>query len=105
MNRILLGILIGIVFGFVDILLMLPLSFPNKADKRVAMTGAFFDRFAIGVLIGATTFPVAPWLQGIIVSVLVSLPSAIITRAYLPILAVSVVGGALAGFLIGLWGI
>lgn len=104
MNRILLGVLIGLVFGLIDVLLMIPLSFPNKADKRVAMTGAFFDRFAIGVLIGATNLPITPWLQGIIVAVLVSLPSAIITRTYVPILAVSVVGGALAGFLIGLWG-
>ena len=105
MNRILLGVFIGIVFGIIDVLLMIPLSFPNEADKRVAMTGAFFDRFAIGVLIGATNFPVAPWLQGIIIAVLVSLPSAIITRTYVPILAVSIVGGALAGFLIGLWGV
>jgi hypothetical protein len=105
MNRILLGVVIGLVFGLIDVLLMIPLSFPNEADKRIAMTGAFFDRFAIGVLIGATSLPVAPWLQGIIIAVLVSLPSAIITRTYGPILAVSVIGGALAGFLIGLWGI
>ncbi|MCA9954431.1 MAG: hypothetical protein H6657_12955 [Ardenticatenaceae bacterium] len=105
MNRILLGIVVGLVFGIIDVLLMIPISFPNAADKRVAMTGAFFDRFAIGVLIGATNLPVAPWLQGIIVSVLVSLPSAIITRSYVPILAIGAVGGALAGFVIGLWGL
>ena len=105
MNRILLGVLIGIAFGVIDVLLMIPIPFPTKADKRVAMTGAFFDRFAIGVLIGATNLPVAPWLQGIIVAVLVSLPSAIITRSYAPILAIGVVGGAIAGFLIGLWGV
>ena len=104
MNRILLGILIGLLFGILDVLLMIPLSFPNAADKRLAMTGAFFDRFAAGVLIGATILPVAPWLQGVIVTLLVSLPSAIITRSYVPILAVSVIGGAIAGFLIGLWG-
>ncbi|MCA9946053.1 MAG: hypothetical protein H6656_04190 [Ardenticatenaceae bacterium] len=105
MNRILLGVLVGILFGFIDVLLMIPLKFPTQADKRVAMTGAFFDRFAIGVLIGITSLPVTPWLQGIIISILVSLPSAIITRSYVPILAVGVIGGALAGFLIGLWGI
>ena len=104
MNRILLGIVVGILFGIIDVLLMIPISFPDAADKRTAMTGAFFDRFAIGALIGATNLPLAPWLQGIIVSVLVSLPSAIITRSYFPILAVGVVGGALAGFVIGVWG-
>ena len=105
MNRILLGIVVGILFGIIDVLLMIPISFPDAADKRTAMIGAFFDRFAIGVLIGATNLPLAPWLQGIIVSVLVSLPSAIITRSYVPILAVGVVGGALAGFIVGVWGL
>lgn len=105
MNRILLGILFGIFFGILDVLLMIPLSFPDAEHKRIAMTGAFFDRFAIGVLIGASILPVAPWLQGIIVSLLVSLPSAIITKSYLPILSISVVGGAISGYLIGLWGV
>ncbi len=105
MNRILLGILFGIIFGMLDVLLMIPISFPNASAKRLAMTGAFFDRFAIGVLIGATVLPLAPWLQGVVISILVSLPSAIITRSYLPILAVSVIGGALFGTLIGLWGV
>ena len=104
MNPILLGILFGILFGIIDVLLMIPISFPNEADKRLAMTGAFFDRFAIGVLIGASTFPVAPWLQGAIVGLLVSLPSAIITRSYLPILSIGVIGGAIIGLLINLWG-
>ena len=104
MNPILLGVLLGILFGIIDLLLMIPISFPNESDKRLAMTGAFFDRFAIGVLIGASTFPVAPWLQGVIVGLLVSLPSAIITRSYLPILSIGVVGGAIIGILINLWG-
>ncbi len=105
MNRILLGILFGIVFGVLDVLLMIPISFPTAKEKRIAMTGAFFDRFAIGVLIGATVLPLAPWLQGIVIGLLVSLPSAIITRNYLPILSISVIGGAISGYLIGLWGV
>ncbi|MEZ4645779.1 MAG: hypothetical protein R3E31_24160 [Chloroflexota bacterium] len=105
MNRILLGIGLGLLFGVIDVLLMIPISFPTDSDKRVAMTGAFFDRLAIGVLIGASVFPIAPWLQGIVVSILVSLPSAIITRSYVPILSISVIGGAILGYLIGLWGV
>ena len=104
MNRILLGVLIGLVFGILDVLVMIPITFPSKDDKRVAMTGAFFDRFAAGVLIGATVLPVAPWLQGVIVSLLVSIPSAIIARNYVPILSISIIGGAIIGVLINLWG-
>lgn len=105
MNRILLGVVLGILFGVIDVLLMIPLSFPTPTEKRTAMMGAFFDRFAIGALIGASILPFAPWLQGIVISLLVSLPSAIITHSYLPILSISVVGGAISGYLIGLWGI
>ena len=105
MNRIFLGILIGILLGVLDVLLMIPIAFSSESEKRIAMLGAFFDRFAIGVLIGATNLPFAPWLQGVTVGFLVSLPSAIITRNYAPILGVGVLGGALAGIAMGYWGI
>jgi hypothetical protein len=102
MNRIILGIILGIAFGVVDVLLMIPLKLE---DKRTAMLGAFADRFAIGVLIGATTLPVPPWLQGLIIGLLVSLPSAIITRIYAPILVIGGVGGIIIGLLIAQWGV
>ena len=102
MNRILLGVILGILFGVLDVLLMIPLK---VEDRRTAMLGAFTDRFAIGVLIGATTLPVSPWLQGLIVGLLVSLPSAIITRAYAPILIIGGVGSIIIGLIVGQWGI
>ena len=48
MNRIVLGILLGLLFGVLDVLLMIPISFPTANDKRVAMTGAFFDVDSLG---------------------------------------------------------
>jgi hypothetical protein len=36
------------VFGALTVLSMLPMSFP---DKRAALLGAFFNRFAIGFVI------------------------------------------------------
>ena len=38
MSRILLGVICGLVFGAIDIGIMLPMSFP---DKRAAITAAF----------------------------------------------------------------
>lgn len=101
MDSLWLGALLGLIFGAVDLLLMMPLDFE---DKRTAMLGAFADRFAIGVLIGASDFPVAAGLQGLLVGVLVSLPSAIITKAHAPILGIGAVGGLLIGLVIGQWG-
>lgn len=94
MNRVILGIICGLGFGLLDILLMLPMSFP---DKRVAITGAFFDRFAIGFLICIVDLPLPGWLAGLLVALLVSLPSAVITKAYAPILGMGAVGGIIIG--------
>jgi hypothetical protein len=44
-GRLTFGAILGLVVGIVDVLLMLPLSFP---DKRAALLGAFSSRFALG---------------------------------------------------------
>jgi|SRR5215203_1523007 len=100
MSRILLGVICGIVFGLIDIALMIPLSFP---DKTAAMTGAFISRFAIGFVIGSSRLPLPGWANGLIFGLLISLPDAIITKAYAPILISGIIGGAIIGFIIGRW--
>ena len=102
MNRLVLGMLLGATFGAIDVALMLPLSFP---DKRTALLGAFLDRFAIGFLVAQTEMPIAFWIRGALVGLLVSLPSAVVTKAYVPIIAIGVVGGALCGMAAGKWGL
>ncbi|KKS87596.1 MAG: hypothetical protein UV61_C0001G0003 [Candidatus Gottesmanbacteria bacterium GW2011_GWB1_43_11] len=92
--KIKLGLLFGLVFGLLDVLLMIPLNMP---DKAVAMTGAFFGRFAIGFLIPNTSLPTPSWFRGLVVGLLISLPDAIITKAYAPILGIGMVGGILIG--------
>ncbi len=96
MNRIALGISCGLAFGILDVALMLPMSFP---DKRVALAGAFLDRFAIGFLICIVDLPLSGWATGLVVALLISLPSAVITKAYVPILGVGAVGGIIIGII------
>jgi hypothetical protein len=48
-SKIVLGLIAGLVFGALDVGLMLPMSFP---DKTTALLGAFTSRFAIGFVIG-----------------------------------------------------
>jgi len=95
-NRILLGLACGVAFGVLDVLLMIPMTFP---DKPVAMTGAFLDRFAIGFLICVVDLPIPGWLTGLLVALLVSLPSAVVTKAYAPILGLGAVGGIIVGII------
>jgi hypothetical protein len=101
MSRITLGLICGLVFGAVDAAAMLPLSFP---DKTAALTGAFVSRFGIGFVIGAARLALPSWATGLLFGVLLSMPDAIITKAYAPILISGAVGGSLIGLVIGKWG-
>jgi hypothetical protein len=100
MNGLLLGFACGISFGAIAVLLMLPLPFP---DRRTALTAAFASRFAIGFLIPSVHLPVPAAVAGAIVGLLISLPDAIVTKAYVPILVVGTAGGALIGWVAGLF--
>jgi len=97
MNPIVLSLICGVGFGALAVTLMLPMTFPNK---RTALIAAFASRFAIGFLVPLVALPVPGLVKGALVGLLISLPDAIVTRAYVPILAVGVVGGAIIGFLV-----
>lgn len=58
MDKLLAGTIAGLVFGVVDVLLMIPLSIN---DKSTAMIGSFINRFAIGFLIVNTYIPISPF--------------------------------------------
>jgi hypothetical protein len=101
MSKILLGILCGIAFGIVSVATMIPLKLE---DKKTAMAGAFTNRFAIGLVIGATDLPLPMWISGLLFGLLLSLPDAIITKSWLPIMVLGAVGGILCGLAIGALG-
>jgi hypothetical protein len=61
-------------------------------DKSTALLGAFFNRFAIGFLVPVVGIGLPAWIRGMVVGALVSLPDAVITGAYAPILAVGMAG-------------
>ena len=100
MNNILWGLVSGAVFGAVSVAMMLPMPFP---DKKAALLGAFISRFGIGLVIGCVKLPWPGWAIGLLFGLLLSLPDAIITKAYAPILIVGALGGLLIGGLIHGW--
>jgi hypothetical protein len=97
-SRIALGVLSGLIFGAVDVALMIPISFP---DKRAAMLGAFIARFALGFVVCNIRLPWPGWLIGLSLGILLSLPDAIITKAMAPILASGAIGGLIIGWIAG----
>jgi len=80
MSRVLLGVICGLVFGAIDIGIMLPMSFP---DKKAAITAAFIARFGIGFAIGAAQLPWPGWVVGLCFGLLLRVPDALITK-YVP---------------------
>jgi len=101
MSRVLLGVISGLVFGAIDIGIMLPMSFP---DKRAAITAAFIARFGIGFAIGAARLPWPGWATGLWFGLLLSVPDALITKVYGPIIGMGAIGGTLIGIIIGRYG-
>ena len=94
------GVLAGIIFGAFSAGMMLPMEFP---DKAAALLGAFLNRFGIGLVIGCVRLPWPGWAIGFFFGLLLSLPDAIITRAYAPILVFGCAGGLVIGGLIHGW--
>jgi len=101
MSRIALGAICGLVFGAIDVAIMLPMTFP---DKRAAITAAFIARFGIGFAIGAARLPWPGWCVGLLFGLLLSIPDAIITKSYGPIVGMGAIGGTVIGVLVGRFG-
>jgi hypothetical protein len=101
MSRISLGVLCGLIFGGIDVAMMIPMNHP---DKRTAMLGAFLARFGLGFVICNVRLPWPGWAVGLFLGILLSLPDAIITKAIAPILASGAVGGLIIGWVAGRYG-
>ena len=97
MSRLKVVLIAGVAFGVIDII---PMLFMDLANRNVAMAVAFTSRFAIGFLIPNTTLPFAGWVNGLLISLLMSIPDAIITGAFGPILGFGAVGGIIIGFIV-----
>jgi len=98
MFRLIISILIGAVAGVVDVAPMIA----QKLNKHACIS-AFVHWVVLGVLIAYIQVPMPPWLKGVTVAVLSSLPIAILVsendpKSIVPILIMSVILGAAVGF-------
>lgn len=97
MNNITKGIIAGIIFGIVSIL---PMFFMKFEDKTRAMTASFISRFAIGFIIFNMDLPIPNWLKGGLVGVVLSMPDALVTKQYAPVLGLGLIGGIVCGLFV-----
>lgn len=99
MSNVMFGIICGLAFGFLDVLIMIPLKYEDSRKKTEAMTAAFIERFMIGFLIPIVGLNINSMVTGVIIGLGLSIPSAIITRVYTPIIVIGAVGGFIIGML------
>jgi hypothetical protein len=88
------GLVAGLVFGTLAIAPMFKMTF---ADKRAAISAAFIERFTIALVIALVALPWPRWGVGVLFGTLLSIPSALITKAYLPIVLLGALGGLIVG--------
>ncbi len=93
MNNILIALSIGLVAGLIDIIPMII----QKLDKR-AIISAFIHYFALGLIIPFVSWGIAPWIKGIIISLLSAIPIMIIVypvdkKAIIPMIVLALILG------------
>jgi hypothetical protein len=98
MNTITAGIIAGLAFGVVS---AVPMFFMSFEDKTKAILASFINRFAIGFVVFNLELPLAGWVTGLLTGIFLSLPDALITKAFKPIMTTGIVGGLICGFLAG----
>ena len=97
MSNIIKGLIAGTIFGVASII---PMFFMTFEDKTRAMTASFISRFAIGFIIFNIELPIPNWLRGGLVGLVLSLPDALVTKKYAPILGLGLIGGIVCGLFV-----
>ena len=96
MDNISKGLIAGFMFGIVSII---PMFFMEFENKKKAIMASFINRFAIGFIIFNIELPLAGWIKGLLLGSILSLPDALITKAFKPIMGLGIVGGIICGLL------
>jgi hypothetical protein len=97
MNRFFTAVCIGACAGMVDIMPMVAHKLPASAT-----VSAFIHWVALGIIITYVRMPLSPWLSGVVVSILSSLPIAVLVgtstmKSAAPILIMATVLGSVVG--------
>ena len=95
MSNITKGLIAGLIFAFVSII---PMFFLKFEDKERAIIASFISRFCLGFIVFNLQLPMPGWLKGGLAGLFLSLPDALITKQYAPILGLGVIGGIICGF-------
>ncbi|MFC2122912.1 hypothetical protein ACFLRP_04420 [Bacteroidota bacterium] len=102
MDSVTLGVICGLAFGIIDVVIMIPMKVEDKRKKTEALVAAFLERFMLGFIIPNMNIGLHPVATGALLGLGLSMPTALIVRAYAPIIGIGVVGGIIIGFITNL---
>jgi len=94
MNDFLIAIIIGLVAGLIDITPMIIMKLEKSAN-----ISAFVHYFALGLIIPFVDWGIAPWIKGIVIALLTTIPIMIIIfpkdkKAIIPMIVFALILGA-----------
>ena len=94
MNDFLIAIIIGLVAGLIDVT---PMIFMKL--EKAANISAFVHYFVLGLIIPFVSWDIAPWIKGVIISLLSAIPVMIVVfpkdkKAIVPMIFFSLILGA-----------
>ena len=97
MREILIALGIGIITGIIDIVPMII----QKMDKYANLS-AFFHWVVLGLIIPFVSWPIAPWLKGLIIAEISAIPILLMVspkdkKAVIPITVMSAILGTAIG--------
>lgn len=97
MNEFFIALIIGIVAGLIDITPMIIMKLEKSAN-----ISAFIHYLALGLIIPFVDWEITPWVKGILIALLTSIPIMIIVfqkdkKAIIPMIIFAVILGACIG--------
>ncbi len=104
MNKIKLGILLGIIVGFIDIVPMIIMKFTWDANLS-----AFFHWMLVGFLVATVNVKIKGALKGLFISVITLVPLAFLVwwndgTSVIPMSLSTIIYGAMLGFFVDKYG-
>jgi len=97
MSRVLLGTVSGLVFGVIDVAIMLPMSFSRFEGRD---HGGFHRAVWDWLRSRAAQLPWPGWAAGLCFGLLLGVPDTLTTKAYAPIIGMGTLGGIVIGLLV-----
>jgi hypothetical protein len=97
MDKVTLGLICGAAFGIISAGIMIPMKLGDRRQKIESLIASFLERFMLGFLIPVVCIGLNPIITGALLGAGLSVPTAVITRAYAPIIGIGIAGGIIIG--------